>query len=52
MLTFREWLDAQYWPGFPVNDLTDEEYYELEDIYNGQFDVEKEFEKEVNGNDA
>ena len=33
MLTFQEWLDYTYYEGFDTSDLTDEEYYELEDLY-------------------
>lgn len=39
-MTFQEWLDYQFYPGFDVGGLTDEEYYELEDAYN---DSMKEF---------
>jgi len=34
-MTFREWLDWTFWPDFDPSGLTDEEYYELEDVYNG-----------------
>lgn len=31
--TFEEWLAYYYYEGFDVSGLTDEEYYELEDLY-------------------
>lgn len=52
MMDFYEWVKHIYGEDFDLYGLTDAEYYELEDIYNGQFDVEKEFEKEVKINDA
>lgn len=32
-MTFREWLDFTFYPGFDADGLSDEEYYELEDLY-------------------
>jgi len=32
-MTFQEWLDMTMYPGFDTTDLTDEEFYELEDVY-------------------
>ncbi len=32
-MTFREWLDKTFYEGYDVSGLTDEEYYELEDLY-------------------
>lgn len=32
-MTFREWLDLTFYPGFDASGLTDAEYYELEDLY-------------------
>lgn len=34
-MSFREWLDFTYYPGFyeAASGLSDEEYYELEDAY-------------------
>lgn len=32
-MTFREWLDETFYPGFDADGLSDEEYYELEDAY-------------------
>ena len=49
-MNFYEWVERLYGKDIDLMDLTDEEYYELEDIYNGQFEVEKEFEKSVSGN--
>lgn len=33
MLSFGEWLDETFYPGFDCSGLTDEEYWELEDAY-------------------
>lgn len=30
---FKDWLEQEYYPGFDPTDLSDEEYYELEDLY-------------------
>lgn len=30
---FKDWLEQEYYPGFDPSDLSDEEYYELEDLY-------------------
>ena len=35
-LTFREWLDKNFYPGFDVCSLSDEEYYELEDKWRSE----------------
>lgn len=35
-MTFREWLEKTFYEGFDPSDLSDEEYYELEDIYNAE----------------
>ena len=32
-MTFRDWLNKTFYEGFDTTDLTDEEYYELEDQY-------------------
>ena len=32
-MTFREWLNKTYGKDFDPSGLTDEEYYELEDLY-------------------
>jgi len=34
-MSFKEWLDFTFYPGFSVaaSELSDEEYYELEDAY-------------------
>ena len=32
-MTFREWLDETFYPGFDASGLSDEEYFELEDEY-------------------
>ena len=37
-MSFREWLDKNYYEGFDPSGLSDEEYYELED----QFYAEQE----------
>ena len=31
--TWQEWLDTQYYEGFNPGDLSDEEFYELEDAF-------------------
>ena len=33
-MTFQEWLDLNFYPGFDASGLSNEEYYELEDAYN------------------
>lgn len=32
-ISFRDWLDSEYYPGFDPSGLSDEEYFELEDQY-------------------
>lgn len=32
-MTFSEWVDMTLYPGFDTGDLTDEELYELEDVF-------------------
>ena len=32
-MTFRDWLDTTYYPGFDPSGLSDDEYWELEDRY-------------------
>ena len=32
-MSFREWLDKNYYEGFDPSSLSDEEYYELEEMY-------------------
>lgn len=32
-MTFREWLDRNFYEGFDIYGLSDDEYYELEDAY-------------------
>lgn len=32
-MTFREWLEEYFYPGFDPDGLTDDQYYELEEIY-------------------
>ena len=32
-MTFREWLDMAFYPDYDPSDLSDPEYYELEDLY-------------------
>ena len=55
--TFQEFLDYYYWKDFDASGLSDEEYYELEDLWNDYvewFDCYEGFEKEkeVNKDDA
>ena len=45
-MTFKEWLAKEFYPGFDCSGLTDEEYWELEDLYL------KEVEEDGNSNDA
>ena len=33
-MTFLEWCEITFYPGFDPSGLTDDEYYELEDLYN------------------
>lgn len=33
-MSFQEWLDKTFYPGFDASGLDDDEYYELEDLYN------------------
>ena len=35
-MSFQEWLDKTYYPGFDASGLSDDEYYELEDTYNAE----------------
>lgn len=49
-MTFREWLDITFYPGFDASGLNDQQYYDLEDMYNqyeeeelGIFDDEEDF---------
>ena len=37
-MSFREWLDKTFYPGFDASGLSDEEYYELEDAYKEETD--------------
>ena len=32
-MTFREWLDFNFYPDFDPSGLSDEEYYQLEEEY-------------------
>ena len=41
-MSFREWLDENYYPGFDPSGLSDEEYWELEDMYREYLQSEKE----------
>lgn len=41
-MSFREWLDRTFYPGFDVSGLTDDEYYDLEDRYNAEREDEDE----------
>ena len=46
--TFQEFLDYYYWKGFDASGLSDEEYYELEDLWNDYvewFDSMKDLKK-------
>lgn len=45
-MTFFEWIECNYGTDFDLYGLTDAEYYELEDIYNGQFEVIEAMEDE------
>jgi hypothetical protein len=49
-MTFREWLDITFYPGFDASGLDDQQYWDLEDLYNqyeeeelGIFDDEEDF---------
>lgn len=43
-MTFREWLDFTFYPGFDTGGLSDEEFYELEDVYMTYAENEEEDE--------
>lgn len=32
-MSFEEWLNRNFYEGFDPTDLSDEEYWELEDLY-------------------
>lgn len=40
MMSFQEWLDFRFYPGFDASGLSDEEWYELEDEYHIEEEVE------------
>lgn len=49
-MTFREWLDITFYPGFDASGLNDQQYWDLEDLYIqyeeeelGIFDDEEDF---------
>ena len=42
-MTFREWLDETYYPGFDPSGLSDEEYMDLEDRYSSDTEDERCF---------
>lgn len=44
---FKEWLKQIYGTDIDPQDLADTDFYELEDIYNGQFEVAEQFAEEV-----
>ena len=46
-LTFQDWLDKTFYPGFDPTDLSDEEYYELEDAYYAECNFTDESLKEA-----
>lgn len=35
---FQAWLDKEFYPGFDPSDLSDEEYYELEDMWQAELE--------------
>lgn len=37
-MTFRQWLDFKFYPGFDVDSLTDEEYFDLEDEWRSYYE--------------
>lgn len=43
---FRDWLEKEYYPGFDTTDLSDEEYYELEDAYRNS--IKESLNEDVN----
>lgn len=46
-MTFREWLDFNFYPDFDPSGLSDEEYYELEYEYYADLDeLQSEDEEE------
>ena len=49
--TFYEWMEEQYWPGFDVFGLTEDEYYQWEEIYNKEI-AEKYTKEDKNMTDA
>lgn len=46
-MDFFEWVRHNFGEDFDLHGLSDEEYWELEDIYNGQDEVLEKYEKEV-----
>lgn len=49
-LSFEQWVDHKFYPGFHegLSDLTDDEYYELEDAYNAYL-MEKDHWESMDG---
>lgn len=44
-MTFQEWLNKTYYEGFDASGLSDEEYYELEDLYYAEMEKENSYDK-------
>ena len=40
-ISFRDWLNQKYWEGFSTSDLSDEEFFDLEDQYRAEVPKEQ-----------
>ena len=47
-MTFREWLDFNFYPDFDASGLSDEEFYELEEDYQNEMDLMDEEDEQWN----
>lgn len=47
-MTFREWLDFNFYPDFDPSGLSDEEFYEMEEDYQNEMNLMDEEDEEWN----
>ena len=45
-MTFREWLDFNFYPEFEPSGLSDEEFYEMEEDYMNEMNLMDEEDEE------
>ena len=45
-MTFREWLDFNFYPDFDPSGLSDEEFYEMEEDYQNEMNLMDEEDEE------